>query len=430
MTMRGEKIFFLSIIIRKSCVVLLGVILSIILLYKCAEMYVANVLCSSEFYSGIIVDNVDAGGKTREEVFNLVSDRLKHEQENTIFTVICENESMILSGKDFDYSYNLEEVLSQAYYCARDGNILSRYVEFLISRNNTSKFVITANVSSESLERKISHIMDKFDDNTLEAHVEKFSPDSEVMFTYAPGKDGYKLDRDTVYSQIRSAAEGRKSTEIQLKKVAYKNTSTLADAYAKTQLIGEFKTISTNSSNSNHNMDLSMHAINGTVLRPGEVFSFNEIVGDSNDSTRGFLPGATIVNGNIVMAYGGGVCQAATTIYGAAIRADLTVLERKNHSHKSSYVPYGLDATIDYKNIDLKFRNDLPSPVYIRAVMKNKVLECQIFGPKSPRYDHVEVTSWVRAGAGTIVAEAEQMFYKGNELVQKKRLPGSVYKEK
>lgn len=427
---RGKKFFFLSIIIRKSCVVLLCVILSIILLYKCAEMHVANVLDSSEFYSGIIVDNVDVGGKTREEAFNLISDKLKHEQENTIFTVVCENESMILSGKDFDYSYNLEEVLSQAYYCARAGNILSRYVEFLTSRNNTSKFVITANVSSESLERKISHIMDKFDDDTLEAHVEKFNPGSEVMFTYAPGKDGYKLDRDTVYSQIRSAAEGRKSTEIQLKKVAYKNTSTLADANAKTQLIGEFKTISTNSSNSNHNMDLSMHAINGTVLRPGEVFSFNKIVGDSNDSTRGFLPGATIVNGNIVMAYGGGVCQAATTIYGAAIRTGLTVLERKNHSHKSSYVPYGLDATIDYKNIDLKFRNDLPSPVYIRAVMKNKVLECQIFGPKSPRYDHVEVTSWVRVGAGTIVAEAEQMFYKGNELVQKKRLPDSVYKEK
>ena len=140
-------------------------------------------------------------------------------------------------------------------------------------------------------------------------------------------------------------------------------------------------------------MDLSMHAINGTVLRPGEVFSFNKIVGDANDSTRGFLPGATIVNGNIVMAYGGGVCQASTTLYNALLLSNIEILEVSKHSLPASYVPLALDAMVSEGISDLKFKNNTSSPLYFRTYGDSKNVYCEIYGESLPNGEYYKTRS-------------------------------------
>lgn len=412
----------------KLLLALLLLSLIIVLSYNFAKKKIEAKLTTDNFYEGIIIDGVNVGGKSKDEAEKLIYEKLKKEQENMTVTVLCDGKSASLSGTNFIYKYDVKKAVNEAYNCAREGeNLFARYFELLKAQNDENKFVVEATLDEENLTRNVNSLMSKLDDKELEAHVKEFNPNSENMFVYAEGKDGYKLDRAEVTQQVKNFVLTRKSGEIYLQKHEYKNTTTISDAKERTQLIGVFKTISTNSENGNQNMKLSMDAVNGTILNPGETFSFNAIVGDSNDPNRGFLPGSTILNGEIVMAYGGGICQAATTIYGAAIRADMTIIERRNHRFKSSYVPYGLDAAIDYNNIDLKFRNDLFYPVYIKTTMADRELECQIFGPKSEKFDKIEVNSWIVDENNEIKTEAERVYYKNDKIVNKKKLPPSVY---
>ncbi len=415
---------------KQIILILFCLILIIAFMFNFLMSYILSNLDTDKFYNGILINGVDVSGVDKEEAKSMVYKRLKSEEENIIIAIYCEDKSLELSGMNFDYEYNLNNTVDLAYNYARKGNLFFRYFKLLKVKNNKNKFVVKSVPNEESLKKNVNTIINNFDDPKLEAHVEKFEPNSEKMFVYAQGKDGYRLNKEEVTQQLKNLVQNRKSGKIYLKKYEYKNTTTIEDAKNRTQLIGEFKTISTNSYNSNKNMKLSMEAINGTILKPGEIFSFNKVVGDSNNPKRGFLPGASIINGAITMTYGGGICQAATTIYGAAIRADMTIIERRNHRFKSSYVPYGLDAAIDYKSIDLKFRNDLKYPVYIKATMKNKELECKIWGPKNKNFDKIEVNSWVVNKSDDIKVEAEKLYYKNNKIIKKRRLPSSVYKAK
>ena len=397
--------------------------------YAISKAYVTNVLNTDKFYKGTVIYGEEVSGLTKEEAIQLVAEKLKKDQEKMNINITCEEHFVRINGLEFDYKYNLEKTVDAVYEYARSGSSIKRYFELINIKNMNESFKLAYTVTEESIEKVINKIINECDDKELEAHVEKFNPNEEEnMFIYSPGKDGKKLNREEVKQQISLLAKNKESKDVTLKKYEYKNTSTIEDAKNRTKLIGEFKTTSTNSANSNKNMKLSMDAINGTILNSGETFSFNDIVGDSNDPKRGFLPGAAILNGSIVMAYGGGICQAATTVYGAAIRANMTVIERRNHRYKSSYVPYGQDAAIDYKNIDLKFRNDFPYPVYIKSSMKDKILECKIYGPKSDKYDKIEIHSWVTSKSASIKAETIRLYLKDNNVVEKVFLPSSLYK--
>ena len=302
--------------------------------YNFFKKHVEAQLSTEKFYNGIIIEGVDVGEKSKEEAVLLVREKIKKEQEEMNITVNSENKSINLKGTDFVYNYNIEKTVNDAYNYAREGNIWIRYFDYLKVKNNKDEFTIEISLNEESLSKNVNVLIYQLDDMQLEAHVKEFNPNSENMFVYAEGKDGYRLDKNEVTQKIKKQVLSRKSGELYLQKYEYKNKTTISDAQNRTKLIGEFKTISTNSDNGNQNMRLSMDAINGTILNPGEIFSFNKIVGDSNDPNRGFLPGASILNGSIVMSYGGGICQAATTIYGAAIRADMTIIERRNHRFK------------------------------------------------------------------------------------------------
>lgn len=121
-------------------------------------------------------------------------------------------------------------------------------------------------------------------------------------------------------------------------------------------MISSFETVSTNTENGNHNMGLALSRVNGTVLNPGDTFSYENIVGDSTNASTAFCRRAVFPGGALVQMYGGGICQASSTIYGAALRAGMTITLRDCHSSPSTYVPIGLDADGELR------RDRLPVP--------------------------------------------------------------------
>lgn len=130
-----------------------------------------------------------------------------------------------------------------------------------------------------------------------------------------------------------------------------------------------------------HNVALAAKAIDGIVIHPGREFSFNGIVGSRNES-RGYQNAPVIVEGEYQDGIGGGVCQVSTTVFNAALLANLEITERFAHSKPTGYVPNGMDATVYYGVLDFKFRNNYSSPVEIHASAENGKLDVSIWGRK------------------------------------------------
>jgi len=135
--------------------------------------------------------------------------------------------------------------------------------------------------------------------------------------------------------------------------------------------------------NRGHNIDVGAEKLDGVVLMPGEIVSFNDIVGDRSED-NGFAKSWQIYKGEMVEGIGGGTCQVASTLHAAAFFAGLEIVERLPHSRPSGYIPMGLDATVVYPIVDLKLRNPNPFPVVIHAHTEGGKLDVQLVGAARP----------------------------------------------
>ena len=180
-----------------------------------------------------------------------------------------------------------------------------------------------------------------------------------------------------------------------------------------------FSTVSTNNANGTYNMSRALCSFNQVVLNPGQTVSFFAVAGPCGQA-QGYRP-AGVVGG---VGYGGGICQASTTLYGAGIRAGLTVVERRNHSVPSTYVPIGQDAMVNYGSSDLKLRNDFNFPVKIVTYVNGNTLYAEIWGNSVESFDSIQINSW-RTGSNT--AAAERVYYKNGKIVRREALPSSYY---
>lgn len=139
------------------------------------------------------------------------------------------------------------------------------------------------------------------------------------------------------------------------------------------RVIGSFQTSlgGRNASGRVKNIELASQKLNGTVLLPGEVLSFNTILGDSNDPRSGWQLATVIVGKKFVDGYGGGICQVSSTLYNSVLNAGLQVKERYTHSLPVGYVRPGQDATVSYPELDFRFVNSGNAPIRVETYVQN-----------------------------------------------------------
>lgn len=174
-------------------------------------------------------------------------------------------------------------------------------------------------------------------------------------------------------------------------KVAVKD---LGDKLFK-QTLSKYTTIyDAGNTNRASNIALAAKTINGTILLPGETFSYNKVLGNTTKE-KGYKLGGAYVAGKVVQAYGGGICQVSTTIYNAVLYANLEIVERHNHTYTVNYVPAGRDATVSYGGKDFRFKNSRKYPIKIEAYAKNGVIHVTIKGIKEEKEYEVVLSSEV-----------------------------------
>lgn len=177
--------------------------------------------------------------------------------------------------------------------------------------------------------------------------------------------------------------------------------------------------------NRSKNIELAAEAIDGTILLPGEKFSFNGVVGPRT-SSKGYLLAGAYSAGELVESYGGGVCQVSSTVYNAALFANLEIVERYNHSMVVSYVDCGRDATVSYGSRDFKFKNSRTYAIKLKAEAKNGILLIEVWGIPEKEEFEIELTSEVK---DIIVCDTKYVYdsslAKGQEVVQVKGANGA-----
>ncbi len=173
----------------------------------------------------------------------------------------------------------------------------------------------------------------------------------------------------------------------------------------------------------NYNLKLAAERVNGTILMPGEEFSFNGKVGDRTEK-EGYRVAHVITAGEMVDGLAGGTCQVSTTLHGAAWFAGLDLVESRPHSRPSAYVTMGLDATVVYPTTDVKLKNPYDFPVVIRYVVSQGTMKVEVLGRERP-YDKVAFEREIlkETPYETITREDDTMPV-GSTLIEQMGFPG------
>lgn len=288
---------------------------------------------------------------------------------------------------------DIEGMLNEAARIARSEGWLAR-VGRLFGRGEIEDVKPVWTVDTPRLERYLKY-------NVAPILARPPRPARLVLQSGAPkiidGLAGRGIDPKTSLATVRDALRDHEATSAIVTLSEIPPPVTSADAAGIVDEIASFKTHYNERGNRKRNLEIACRRINGTILKPGDVFSYNDIVGP-RDAENGFKMAPVIVRGRMEPGMGGGVCQVSTTVYNAGLLAGLDVVRRQHHAFPVHYVPPGRDATVVYGAIDLKLRNSGDTAVGLIADGSNGWVSVRVFGKRIPgrtiTIERTGVSSW------------------------------------
>lgn len=325
----------------------------------------------------------------------------------------------IINSKNFipDFSFNsdsFDDSISQMNSNFADGIVEPSYD---ISGNNLiiksgkngnivdsdkvkSLFVdklIVVPYNTDSIEVPVfSKEANKIDIDAIHSEIYKEAQDASYTtnpYAVYPSSNG--LDFNISIDEAKALITGDKDSYTIPLKTLYPNVKTSdIGIEAFPNLLSSYSTsFASSSSNRATNVSLATNKINGKVLMPGEVFSFNGTVGERTPQA-GFKVAGVYMNGQVATDYGGGICQVSSTLYNAVLRANLEIVDRSNHMFEVGYVPIGTDATVSWGAPDFKFKNSRSYPIKIVTSSSNRKCVVKFYGLKESEEYDIEIVSY------------------------------------
>ena len=299
-----------------------------------------------------------------------------------------------IPGRVQDYTYNIEEnelIITKG----KDG------VELDVDKMKNDISDGIKNISKEfKNEREISVKEVKAGEIDIEKiynEVHTEPQDAYIVedpFQVVVDKDGvdFAITMDEAKTIL---AESKEEYSIPLKITKAQKTVASLGSKAFPDLLGTFTTrYDAGNVSRTTNLAIACKKLNGQVIQPGEVFSYNKALG-KRSVENGYKEAAVYVNGGVENGLGGGICQISSTLYNTVLFANLGIVERHQHSFTTSYVDPGRDATVVYGALDFKFKNTRKYPVKLEAYIKSGVATVSMYGIKEDVEYNVKVVSTV-----------------------------------
>lgn len=315
-------------------------------------------------YPKVSINNVDLSGKTKAEAESMVKAAYSDEIKNKKIIITAGDNEYELSYSSISPKYNVSQVIEQAYSYGKDSNIFKKYkiLNYPKAENYTLKFTY----DEKAVETFIDDTEKQVNMDPINASLKM----EGVGFTIISEQNGVKLNKDVLKKELASKIDGSVGKDLIVKAELQSVEAAVKGEELKSvdTLISSFSTNygSISSSQRANNIRLATGSINGYIVMPGDTFSFNGVVGERT-AAKGYQAAPVIIGDKLEDGLGGGICQVSTTLYNAVNKAGLTSVERSHHTLPVHYVKEGMDATVDYGNIDYKFRNDFKYPIYVEG---------------------------------------------------------------
>lgn len=248
-------------------------------------------------------------------------------------------------------------------------------------------------------------------------------------FSVFPSEDG--IDFAISIDEAKNIVSDKSVNEytIPIKYITPNVTTNMIGTEAFPDLLSQFSTkYAASNKNRTTNLILAANKINGTVIMPGETFSYNKVVGERTIAA-GYREAPIYVSGEVVDGLGGGICQITTTLYNAVVYANLEIVQRSNHQFVPSYVGASRDATVVYGATDFQFKNNRNYPIKLVCSVSGGIASFQIFGMKQDDDVSVEISAYVTGRTNSaIYSEAYKILKKDGVVVGKELLSKDTYK--
>lgn len=347
--------------------------------------WITSAFNKSTYCDNVYVNGIDVNAYSKEEGIQQVRDQIAA-RLNTPYTLSWADQSWTISAADFDASIDTDILMERAWNIGHVGNFLDRAK----SIRALKKYPIYLEAQIRYDESKIDALVDTIYDAVYLAPVDAtVLVDLDQPFLTGESSRGQELDRETARAQIISLIETGEGSQV-LPIITLEPQLTTEAAMSTLEIIVEYKTdTSARGYNSRFNIRKGLSPFNGMEVKPGESVDFNEVVGPRTEE-RGWQKGTEYVgDGTTKEDFGGGICQASTTLYGAVLKAGMTILSRSPHSMTVSYVEPSLDAAVtNTSSKNLVFRNDTENSIFIYTEVTKENATVTIRGKRPPyRYE-------------------------------------------
>lgn len=331
--------------------------------------------------NGISIGNVNVGGMTEEQAVSAVEEYVDGLMDTT-FTLKGETGSIQMTAEDMGVTADTDTAVQEAMAVGHAGSLINRYKTLQDLKKKKLVLDMHLSVNKQATAEKIYESADDLAVGAVDNGLKRVNG----TFEFVKGKEGVEVDVvNSVYAINDFLAQGwdGSNNEIDLVTKTVEPRGDEKELAEITDLIGSYTTnFASSSAGRAKNVITGVSKVDGTILYPGEEFDLAKTVSPFTQE-NGYELAGSYQNGTVVESFGGGICQVATTLYNAVIRAELEITMRFNHSMLVHYVEPSMDAAIAGNYKDLKFKNNLDAPVYIEGYCSGGIIYFNVYGKET-----------------------------------------------
>jgi len=373
---------------------------------------------------GVSVFGVELEGLKKEEAREILQPVISKIIDSPRMLVFEDREFKFVPHKELDAFIDLNRIVEDTYGIARTGNIFRRLKDRIVVWRKGYEVPFQAEFNPQKFEdfqNKISSLINRMPSDAC-------VKDNRII----ESGTGVKLDlekfKGEITESLKSLDEEKYIFDIPVITVDPKvTTQNILTELAIVEELGTYSTsLENKEENTIYNIRLASEVINGILVKPQEIFSFNKYVGPA-EKADGYKESTIIANGIFVNGYGGGICQVSSTLYNAVLLANLPIVERYNHSvygDATKYVPLGQDAAIFYGFKNLRFKNNSGHTIVIFSKVFRDTLQVSIFGGNEDKAEVEIISKDKKVIEYQIIREKDSKLEAGQEIVVQEGVPG------
>lgn len=331
--------------------------------------------------AGVYVGSLSLEGMTETEAKDAVASYVEKKLAQTV-TLNVNGAEAKTSAKELGLSWGNEDAVKKAVEESElKGNLIRRYMKQKDLQESPLKIELEMEIDEETLSAFVNEKCGAAVAEAKDAQIER--KDGEFIVT--PSVVGVSVDMEATKAALNEALNAEETENVvvmaavteEQPRITTEDLSTIKD------VLGTYTTsFSSSGAARSTNLEVGAAKINGHVLMPGEVLSGYECMAPFT-TANGYKTATAYENGRSVDSVGGGVCQIATTLYNAALYAELDIVQRQNHSMTVGYVDHSRDAAIAGTYKDIKVSNPYDTPIYVEGYTSGKKLTFTFYGKET-----------------------------------------------